>query len=205
MSAIDTGTYDFVSMGTHGRSGFSHFVLGSVAERVVRHSKLPVLTVQARQGSANTITIKRFLVATDYSEHSKRAFSMAAGLAKGFGGSIELLHVWPAPYFGPGYGFDAGAFLDPAQHKSLFDTIRENAAKEMRAFASSIAIPEGVTVATHLESGDASSRILEIIGEKQPDLVVVGTHGRTGPRRWLLGSVAERTVQHSKSPVLIVP
>jgi hypothetical protein len=45
-----------------------------------------------------------------------------------------------------GYGFDAGAFLDPAQHKSLFDTIRDHAAREMRAFASSIAIPEGVTV-----------------------------------------------------------
>jgi nucleotide-binding universal stress UspA family protein len=192
-------------MGTHGRGGFSHFALGSVAERVVRHSKLPVLTVHARQGSAVTMTMKRLLVPTDYSEHSRRAFSMAADLAKEFGGSIELLHVWPAPYFGPGYGFDAGAFLDPAQHQSLLDTIRESAAKEMRVFASSIALPEGVTVATHIEPGDASSRILEIIEEKQPDLVVVGTHGRTGPRRWLLGSVAERTVQHSESPVLIVP
>jgi nucleotide-binding universal stress UspA family protein len=96
MSAIETGTYDFIAMGTHGRSGFSHLALGSVAERVVRHSKLPVLTVHARQGSAVTMTMKRLLVPTDYSEHSKRAFSMAADLAKEFGGSIELLHVWPA-------------------------------------------------------------------------------------------------------------
>jgi nucleotide-binding universal stress UspA family protein len=62
-----------------------------------------------------------------------------------------------------------------------------------------------VKIETHIESGNAPSRILEIIEEKKPDLVVVGTHGRTGPRRWLLGSVAERVVQLSKSPVLTVP
>lgn len=151
------------------------------------------------------ISLKRFLVATDYSEPSKRAFSTALGLAENFGASIEVLHVWPAPYFGPGYGFDAGAMLDPTQRKSLFDLIRENAVKEMQKFVSSVPAPPGVSVATHIESGDAPYRILEYIDERKPDMVIVGTHGRTGPRRWLLGSVAERVVQHSSSPVLTVP
>lgn len=130
---------------------------------------------------------------------------MAVSLAQKFGASIELLHVWPAPYFGAGHGYDAAVLIDPGQEKSLFDVIRSNAVKEMQAFAASISVPAGVTIDTHIESGDAPHRILEFIDEKRPDLVVVGTHGRTGPRRWLLGSVAERVVQHSKSPVLTVP
>jgi nucleotide-binding universal stress UspA family protein len=151
------------------------------------------------------ISLKRILVPTDYSEPSKRAFVIAVSLAEEFGASIELLHVWPAPYFGPGYGYDSAAVVDSAQHKSLFDAIRANAVKEMQAFVSSVAVPEGVIVSTHIESGDAPHRILEFIDENRPDWVVVGTHGRTGPRRWLLGSVAERIVQYSRSPVLTVP
>lgn len=151
------------------------------------------------------IIFKRFLVPTDYSEPSRRAFSMAVSLAEQFGASIDLLHIWPAPYFGPGYGYDAGAAIDPGEYKSLFDRIRENAVREMKSFASSVPVPNGVTVVTHIESGDAPHQILEFIDEKKPDLVIVGTHGRTGPRRWLLGSVAERIVQHSASPVMTVP
>lgn len=151
------------------------------------------------------LTLKHILVPTDYSEYSKHAFTIAVDLAKEFGATVELLHVWPAPYFGPGYGYDAAGVLGPAQHKSLFDTIRENATKEMQAFAASVAIPAGMKVSTRIESGDTPHRILEIIEESTPDLVVIGTHGRTGPRRWVLGSVAERIVQHSKSPVLTVP
>jgi len=154
------------------------------------------------------ITLKRFLVPTDYSDTSRRAFSMALGLAEKFGASgasIELLHIWPAPYFGPGYGYETAAALDPSDYKSLFDRIRANAVNEMQTFVSSAVVPAGVTVTTHIESGDAPHQILEFIEAERPDLVVVGTHGRTGPRRWLLGSVAERVVQHSKSPVLTVP
>jgi len=151
------------------------------------------------------ITFKRFLVPTDYSEPSRRAFSMAVSLAERFGAAIDLLHIWPAPYFGPGYGYDSAAVIDPAEHKSLFDRIRENAVKDMKSFAASVPVPQSMTIVTHIESGDAPHRILEFIDEKKPDLVIVGTYGRTGPRRWLLGSVAERIVQHSASPVMTVP
>lgn len=151
------------------------------------------------------IALKRFLVPTDYSEPSRRAFSTAVSLAESFGASIELLHVWPAPYFGPGYGYDAAAALDPSEYRSLFDRIRGNAVKEMQKFVSSVPVPSGVTITTHIESGDAAHRVLEFIDDEKPDLVILGTHGRTGPRRWLLGSVAERVVQHSRSPVLTVP
>ena len=58
---------------------------------------------------------------------------------------------------------------------------------------------------TRIESGEPVGRLIELIREEAPDLVVVGTHGRTGPKRWLLGSVAERIVQLSPSPVLTVP
>jgi nucleotide-binding universal stress UspA family protein len=152
-----------------------------------------------------TQPLKRIFAPTDYSDQSRRAFAMAVDLAKQFGASIELLHVWPAPYFGRGYGYDSTLALDPVEHKSMFDLIRSNAVKEMQTFVASVEVPPGTTISTHIASGDAPHEILEFIEQHKPDLVVVGTHGRTGPRRWLLGSVAERIVQHSACPVLTVP
>jgi nucleotide-binding universal stress UspA family protein len=150
-------------------------------------------------------TLKRLLVTTDYSDCSRAALEVATGLASAFGASIDLVHVWSAPYFGPGYGYDGAAIIDPAQHQSIFDLIRQRAEEDMKKFVSEVPVPTGVVVTSHVESGEPARKILELAERDRPDLIVIGTHGRTGPKRWLLGSVAERIVQHAPCPVLTVP
>ncbi|SRR5260221_4427194 len=151
-------------------------------------------------------TLKRLLIATDYSDCSRAAFEAALGLATEFGASIDIVHVWSAPYFGPGYGYgNSATVIDPSQHQSLFELVRQRAMDDMRAFASSVPVAPSVQITTHVESGEPASKLLEIAERDKPDLILVGTHGRTGARRWLLGSVAERIVQHAPSAVLTVP
>lgn len=150
-------------------------------------------------------TFKRLLVPTDYSDCSRAAFAQALAIAAGFGASVELLHVWAAPYFGAGYGYEGAAVLGAAEMQSLFDRIREDAMVQMQAFAASVPVPQNVQLTTRVESGEAARVVVEIAEKDHPDLLVVGTHGRTGVRRWLIGSVAERIVQHAQCPVLTVP
>lgn len=144
------------------------------------------------------IELKRFLVPTDYSDCSRHALKAAVELAEPLGASLEVVHVWSAPYFGEDYAVGA-------ERKSLFSLIRDQAAQDMTAFVESVVVPKGVTLTTRIESGEPVHRLLELIDEQSPDLVIVATHGRTGPRRWVLGSLAERLVQMSKSPVLTIP
>jgi nucleotide-binding universal stress UspA family protein len=89
--------------------------------------------------------------------------------------------------------------------RSLADMIRENAELEMKEFLESCQVPPGVPLTSHLESGEPASTILKVAGAQGVDLVIVGTHGRTGVRHLLLGSVAEKLVRLSPVPVLTVP
>jgi universal stress protein A len=151
-------------------------------------------------------TVERILVPTDYSECSRAAFAFALEFAAKVAAPVDLLHVWSAPYFGPGYGLDTAAVLvDPVSNQTIFDLIRNEAVSEMLRFAASVRAPPGVAVSTHVESGDPLHKILEFAKEHGSDLLVVGTHGRTGAGRWLLGSVAERLVRLAHCPVLTVP
>jgi nucleotide-binding universal stress UspA family protein len=147
------------------------------------------------------VHFEHLLVLTDYSDCSRAALQAALDLAETLGARVELVHVWPAPFFGPEY--DQLTVGDGRQ--SLFDRVREQATDEMQQFVASVVTPHGVQLTTRIESGEPVRRLLEIIESSAPDLVIVGTHGRTGPRRWVLGSLAERLVQLSPSPVLTVP
>jgi universal stress protein A len=147
------------------------------------------------------LMIQKILVPTDYSEISQRALGTALGLAEKFGARVDVLHVWSAPYFGPEY--DDLALGE--QQQSLFSLIRERAHEEMSRFVQEVGVPPGVPVETHVVSGDPAHAVLAWQEEHAPDLLVVGTHGRTGARYLLLGSVAARLVQLSRCPVLTVP
>jgi len=90
-------------------------------------------------------------------------------------------------------------------HKPIGELIRENAQRDMTEFLSTVTIPEGVSMQSRLLSGEPSATLVEELKKGQHDLVVLGTHGRTGFAHLLLGSVAERLVRLSPVPVLTVP
>jgi universal stress protein A len=152
------------------------------------------------------MSVARILVPTDYSEYSRAAFALGLQIAAQVGAPLDLLHVWSAPYFSAGYGLDSSPLLlDPVSNQSVFDLVRNEAVSEMLKFAASVPAPPGVALSTHVESGEPLQEILEFAKTHGTDLLVVGTHGRTGAERWLLGSVAERLVRLASCPVLTVP
>ncbi len=144
--------------------------------------------------------MKRILVPVDFSESSEKAFERAAELARVFGAAIDVLHVWEAPKYLPPELLIAG----PGPQQTLSELSRTRAASELTDFLERMR-PLGATIGrAHIEEGAPAGKIVEEAARGGYDLVVIGTHGRTGVSRALLGSVAERIVRHAHVPVLSV-
>lgn len=143
-------------------------------------------------------TIHNILVPTDFSEGSVAAMNYAVMLAKHFQGRIEVLHAWTAPTYVPPYvavQLNAGSPIEP------LEAIVEKETKVlMEAFLKKVDIPEGIEVTTQIASGIEDRVICE--AAKPMDLIVMGTHGRSGLSHLLLGSVAEKVIRNAPCPVL---
>jgi nucleotide-binding universal stress UspA family protein len=137
-------------------------------------------------------TQRTVLCPTDFSPCSKDAFQVAAELARSRAAHLVVLHVVPVPLktLGGTQGVPAGT--------------EEIALKEREAQLAALKAPEGVPMETRLEVGDAVETILRIARETGSELIALGTHGRTGVRRILLGSVAEQVLRRATCPVLTV-
>jgi len=188
---------DLVAVGTHGRSGVDRFMMGSVAERVVRLCQTSVMIARTR--SKGKDGYNHVLVPTDFSATAEKAFVRAQRLVAD-GGVIELLHAWQLPgavtgYWGP--SADRGAVLDPLRRE-----LREATELQLRDL---IARHDGnhKVIATELEDS-ASHCIRKRLESDSYDLVVMGSHGRRGFRRWMLGSVAETTARYAPCSVIVV-
>ncbi len=180
---------DLIAMATHGRTGISRLFLGSVAEHVIRTSKRSVLSF----GPGTAIgALTKILCPVDFAPESIAALKFAARLAREYASALDLLHVVPVPF-------------EPSEVPVEPPTPewQQDARARLAKFA---AENLGAEVKCNLRArrGDPASRILEVENERRPDLVVMGTHGRTGLTHLVLGSVAERTVRESTVPVLTV-
>lgn len=145
------------------------------------------------------MAFKRILVPVDYSEPSRRALELALTLDAD--AEINVIHAWDRPSFVT----DQAIVNKGGAHIPLGEMIRENAEREMSEFLASVTMPPGKQVAHHLVPGEPVTTILAEAGKAGYDVVVVGTHGRTGMTRLLLGSVTEKLLRLSPIPVLSVP
>jgi nucleotide-binding universal stress UspA family protein len=191
-----SGRYRLLALGTHGRTGIRRLALGSVAERVVRGARCPVLTVRRSErlavGEARRPS-GRILVATDFSDSSEEALTLAVALRGSLGAQLTLLHCWEPPVVVDEMGAMAAWVYDDSDARRLL--LDKQAELAQRGVADVVA---------RLERGTALDRILHAAEELQPDLLVLGTHGRRGIGRLVLGSVAERVVRHASCPVVTV-
>lgn len=145
---------------------------------------------------------RRILVPVDYSEYSRASASYALAIAARVGATVDIVHVWDKPT----YVSDAVMVRHAGEeHKSLAELIRQNAEQDMASFMAGLVVPAGTRVDHRLVSGDPISTLMGELKKGEHDLVVVGTHGRTGLAHMLLGSVTERLVRLSPVPVLTVP
>ena len=145
--------------------------------------------------------ISQILVPVDFSDPSRAALDYAATLAQTFGATLDVLHVWEAPSFAPRA---SGLISSGPGEPTLDELIRRSADESLDGFVEK-ARKHGVTVrSSRTVRGVPWHTIVAAAKEGNYDLVVIGTHGRTGLPRVLLGSVAENVVRHAHCPVLSV-
>jgi nucleotide-binding universal stress UspA family protein len=163
--------------------------------RIAIASNIPLETESGFQGEAQPLQIKGILVATDYSEQATLALKIAARVARRFHSRLHLLYVEAGQVYSPSAGLPS----------PLLEAVDITVARE-RLHEYAAAIPE-VRVLKHEEivsSGLASAALYETAATKGVDLVVVGSHGRSGLRKVVLGSVAEAAVRGLHCPVLVI-
>ena len=178
---------DLIVMGTHGRGGVAHAVMGSVAEKVVRTAPCPVLTVRK---PPREFVAPNILVPTDFGVASDTALSYGRTLAHTFGGRLHVLHVmenyFMRPIVADPRALEAGARrqlrerLTPSDHDAL-----------------------GASATLEVSDHPAAA-IVQYANASHIDFIVMGTHGRQSMERLLMGSVAEHVVRTASCPVLTV-
>ena len=169
-------------------------VLGSTSERVVRKAMVPVM-VAKKVLSAGAKTL---LVPTDFSECAKKAAEEALMLAESFSGRVIFLHVVDLyPLYASSYADEMEVFVPLAPPSP------EELESEWQAFLSGLSLAK-VDWEKHTEEGQAAIAVVRQADQKQADMIVMGTHGRTGLEYMLMGSVAEKVVRTASCPVLTI-
>jgi len=189
---------DLIAMTTHGRSGLGRLLFGSVAESVLRTAPTPVFLLKMTEealkaiGSIGTerIRVTRILFATDLSEAALAAWPTARNLATAFEAELILQHVVP-PFTVQG-DFPAEIF------SRYWEEARAEAGRELGKLVD--AAP-WLKTRVRLDEGRAADHILRAAAEEGVDLIVMGTTGKSGMRRLLLGSVAVEVVRLAPCPV----
>jgi nucleotide-binding universal stress UspA family protein len=162
-------------MGRHGYTGLTRLLMGSVTARVIGHSPVNVLVVP--QGV--DLTFQRLLMASDGSPFSEAAWTVALSLAQTMGGALIGISVASGDR-------DIGAATE---------VVRNLEAAAEKA---------GLRLDTMIPMGRPEEGIVKAATFKQASLIIVGSHGRTGLKRLLMGSVAERVIGDATCPVLVV-
>ena len=179
---------DLCVIGTQGRTGMSRVLLGSVAETVIRHAPCSVLAVR---GDGGGDAFAHVVVPTDFSESAAYAADLAAELAST---SLTLLHVTEVPELRSG----------EVTLEELASRLDERAAVALDTLAARMTGATRATVTRQARVGYPGAQILAALdAERGVDLVVMGSEGRTGIRRLLLGSVAAKVVRHAHCSVLV--
>lgn len=188
--AIDRNV-DLIVMGTHGRTGVNRLVLGSVAERTLRVSPIPVLTVHESADADQAF--ERILVPTDGSNTAALAATHAIQVAAEADAALHIVHVVDLTAVSGEYG--TGRILEAMR------TAGQRAVDELVDQATEADIS---TVEASILSGSPSRAVVDYATDRDVDCIVMGTHGRSGLDRLLLGSVTEKVVRLAEMPVLSV-
>ena len=168
-----------IAMSTHGRTGLPRWIRGSVAEKILRASRVPVLAVRSFPASPPAdVAFKRVLVPLDTTEPSLEVVGPALEVAELYGSSVTLLHVCEGP----------ACSVPVPELTRAYERFRQR----------------GLDVQPVMKQGDPAAQILDVARELKADLIAMTTHGRTGLSRWALGSVAEKVLRAAEGPLLVV-
>lgn len=198
LNLADSSGADLIAMMTHGRSGVARWILGSVAERVLQGTTLPLLLVR-KQAHSQHGKIQRLLVPLDGSALAERALTYAQKLAQETGAELTLLRIlstadvelevsrWPPDEEDPAYG----------RRVTLARSYLKKLARRMQ--------DSGIECRYRVLRGDPGSCICTTARRSHADMIVMTTRGCSGVTRWILGSVANEVIRGASCPVMVVP
>lgn len=191
-----------IAMATHGRSGVNRWLLGSVAEKVLRATTSPLLVVRGGENGKPDVeaAFDTLLVPLDGSELAESVMPSAVALAKGLNARIVLARAYELPmstYAG------ADEYYIP-KYDELKALLKEEAGAYLEAKVKELKENGVEKVYSVLLEGAAPETIIDLARKTSKNLVAMCTHGRSGVKRWVLGSVTEKVVRHSGDPVLII-
>jgi nucleotide-binding universal stress UspA family protein len=193
---------DLIMMGTQGREGLERLLVGSVAERVARQANQPVMLLRWMGAAPIKSSFDSILVPVDGSEPSRAALWTADELAKQLGASLHFLHVLPdIPLpMSDGLGFGTMTYR-PEPWLEAIENEGKAIIKNAKELSTQANVETTIVPATGARTAQA---ILKFAKAQHSSLIVIGTHGRRGVDRLLLGSVAEGVMHHADVPVLLV-
>jgi nucleotide-binding universal stress UspA family protein len=183
----DAENCDLIIMGRRGLRPVERMLVGRVTARVIGHSQRDVLVVP----NGTKVGWKTIVLATDGSKYSTVATDRAITFAQSYGGELKVLSVVDVP---------AEFYAEAPQ--AVEDLVRK--AKEYVAGVKKRAASAGVHAETFVGEAEAYQAVNKLAEEQKADMIVIGSHGRTGLRRLLMGSVAEAVIGHAHCPVLVV-
>lgn len=186
----------YIVVGTHGKRGIRRFLVGSVAENVVRNARCAVLTVPNTTARTHAGPDAPILVPVDFSDHARKALARAKEIGRVFSAPVQLIHVLDDGVI-PGFYLAGG--LIPVHD---VPTLHDYADDHLRQFDAEV----GGAGATgyHVCGGRAHREIPRYAAEIGAGLIVMATHGLTGIEHAVVGSVTERTLRYAECPVLSV-
>lgn len=194
---------DLIAMGTHGRTRIGRLMLGSVANRVIRRTACPVMTIREvpeRDEPSHSVDYEDILAPIDFSEHSRVALGLAKDVAARYDARLHLLFVAErrvVPTFS-----DTG--LPGVNVLEMDPDIVANAQAALESLNENVGGPD-VKMSYHVKKGEVAKDIIDFAETQDVDLIAIATRGLTGFNRFLLGSNTERVVRVAPCPVLTVP
>ncbi len=202
---IENGEADksrLIAMATHGRSGLNRFLLGSVAEKVLRGAANPLLLVRATEQAKaeGEAAFKSVIVPLDGSELAESVLPVVAAMAQKLGLEVLLFRSYHIPY--NAYAGDDGYYA--VNYDELITSVRDEANEYLAKKVAEVK-KLGVEKVTSVSAEGFAGDEIIALGRKTPDgLIAMCSHGRSGVKRWVLGSVTETVVRHTVDPVLVV-
>lgn len=192
-----------IVMSTHGRGGLGRVMYGSVADKVLRGSTVPIALVRGGV-EYDRAGISSILVPLDGSEIAEEALALAADLAERVDATVTLVRV-VEPIWASTYGaFTEASILASQQIQDVEDQLQAEARAYLDAMAKALR-ERGLRVGWEVRAGRPADEIMRAAETTSADLIVLSTHGRGGLKRFALGSVTNEVLHRGVTPVFAVP
>lgn len=188
-----------IAMCTQGSGGITRFLLGSVANHVLLGTRSPLLLVRPSGEEPGPLArLEEIVVPLDTSDVGESVLPLARQTAKALDLTMTLVTVVPTPsrlYLGTEFA---------AHPPNMVERVESAVHRYLADLTTRIATEDGLIVRWEVLRGDAAKSIVEFARGRQHNIIAMSTHGRSGMRRWVLGSVTDKVVRSSGDPVLVV-